>query len=409
MHQKGSKITNKEDYDEFLVTDIQSADTGQFDFWNSKISLDNEEIISFGFVANEYDHFFQEARTIDYLKKAEQSLLKALEITASNKSVYYRALARNYLSQHRFQDALETANEARKLNKDIAHAHRLLFDVHMELGNYEISGKYVDSLQNRSDFGYLVRLAKWNAHKGNLQGGVRAMEMALKKADESQNDILIIWSNTNLAEYYGRSGRISESYACYLKTLELDPKNAHAKKGIAWIVFSHEKNPKEALRILDSVTKRNNTPDYYLLKAQIAEYLKDDFQYVLNLDAYYQEIMNPDYGDIYNAYNVMLYAEQIGQFDKAIALAEKEVLNRPTPRSYGLLAYSYLRKGEKEKALEIVKNHLEGKTSEPMIVYHMAEIYKAIGDLQEVYNLKSGLLNATYEMGPAYAIRIANL
>jgi hypothetical protein len=38
-------------------------------------------------------------------------------------------------------------------------------------------------------------------------------------------------------------------------------------------VFSHEKNPKEALRILNTILLQHKTPDYYLLKAEIAEYM----------------------------------------------------------------------------------------------------------------------------------------
>jgi hypothetical protein len=41
-------------------------------------------------------------------------------------------------------------------------------------------------------------------------------------------------------------GRIQESYDSYLKTLAIDPNYSYALKGIAWIVFSHERNTKEA-------------------------------------------------------------------------------------------------------------------------------------------------------------------
>ena len=51
--------------------------------------------------------------------------------------------------------------------------------------------------------------------------------------------------------------------------------DAYAKKGIAWIVYSYEKNPDEALRILNSVTNTFFAPDYYLLKADIFEYKGD--------------------------------------------------------------------------------------------------------------------------------------
>jgi hypothetical protein len=49
------------------------------------------------------------------------------------------------------------------------------------------------------------------------------------------------------------TGRIQESYDSYLKTLAIDPNYSYALKGIAWIVFSHERNTKEAKRIVEAI------------------------------------------------------------------------------------------------------------------------------------------------------------
>ena len=38
-------------------------------------------------------------------------------------------------------------------------------------------------------------------------------------------------------------------------------------------MFSHEKNPEEALRILNTIMSQHKAPDYYLLKAEIAEFM----------------------------------------------------------------------------------------------------------------------------------------
>jgi hypothetical protein len=64
--------------------------------------------------------------------------------------------------------------------------------------------------------------------------------------------------------------------------LEIDPNYSYALKGITWITFSHERNSKEALRIINAVSIRHNTPDYLLFKAEITEFnekneLKNDY------------------------------------------------------------------------------------------------------------------------------------
>lgn len=402
-------VTNSEDYNEFLINKPLKTDSKYFNLWNSKIKPDSIQLMSFGIVAGEYNDFFQKTGDIQYLKKAEQALEKAVDIAAIGRAGYYRALARNYISQHRFKDALRMANAARKRGSDITDSQRLLFDIQMELGNYKDAEKYLDSTKNMSDFGYLIRLAKWNDYKGDLDTTIRFMEKAMMEAEKTNSNELKLWSYTNLADYYGHAGKVKDSYRYYLKALKLDPGNAYAKKGIAWIVFSYEKNPEEALRILDSVTKNYKSPDYYLVKAEIAEFMGNDIESLSNLDLYFKMVQNSDYGDMYNAYNVNLYIDKTQQYKKAIQLSKKEVANRPTPESYSLLAYSYLKNGETEKARNIVELHIEGKTFEPNILYRNAEIYKATCEKEKVLLLKEELMGAIYELGPSMEDKIVHL
>ncbi|MEB8329498.1 hypothetical protein OO009_09015 [Flavobacteriaceae bacterium KMM 6897] len=404
-----AQVTNQKDYNKFLVSSPSRTTSSYYELWNSKIKPDSIQLTSFGIVAGEYNRYFQNTGDITYLKRAEQALKKAVDIAAIGKAGYQRALARNYIAQHRFREALQLAEAARQWGSGVVDTQSLLFDIHMELGSYSQAEKYLDSIKNMSQFGYLIRAAKWNDHKGDLDTTIRFMEMAKQKAENSNNSELMLWSYTNIADYYGHAGKIKESYDYYLKSLQLDPKNAYAKKGIAWIVFSYEKNPEEALRILDSVTKDYSAPDYYLLKSEIAAFQNNEIESLVNLDKYYMAVQNPSYGEMYNAYNVSLYLEKTGQYEKALMIAEKEVLNRPTPHSYDLLAYSYFKIGEKNKALQVVEEHIFGKTFEPNILYHTAEIYKANGKMSKVKELKEELSDAAYELGPNMANKISKL
>ena len=404
-----NNIANKEDYDKYLASTDVKTTSKYFELWNSKIKPDSVQLLSFANVAGEYTRFFKNTGDIQYLKKAEQALKKAVDIANIGKAGYRRALARNYISQHRFKEALELAEEANEIGGKSAETQSLLFDIHMELGNYTVAEKYLDSIKNMSNFGYLIRVSKWNDYKGDLDTTIKFMEKAKEKAESSKNKALMIWSYSNLADYYGHAGRIEDSYNHYLKTLELDPKNAYAKKGIAWIAFSNDDNPKEAMRILDSVTLKYDAPDYYLLETEIADYLNEDFKRSENLDKYFLAIENPAYGDMYNAYNVGLYLEETKQYDKALQLAKKEVENRPTAESYSWLAYCYLKLGEKLKAEEIIKEHVDGKTFEPALLYQAAEVYKANGNLEKVATLKGELVGAIYELGPNMKKQIQDL
>lgn len=406
---KEGKITDQNDYDKYLVSSTVPTTSKYFELWDSKIKPDSMQTLSFAIVGGEYERYFQGTGDIQYLKKAEKALKRALEIAAIGRPGYYRSLARNYISQHRFKEALQFADSAQRIGGNRNATNGLMFDINMELGNYKTAHQYLDSIKNMEDFGYLIRLAKWNDHKGDLDTTIKFMEIARTKVEKSKNNDLKLWSYTNLADYYGHASRIKDSYDHYLKALALDPQNAYAKKGIAWIVFSHEKDPVEALRILDSVTKNYHAPDYYLLKSEIAEYMGNEFESLSNLDAYFRAVKNPAYGVMYNVYNASLYLDKTNQYDKAIEIGKIEVRNRPTPESYGLLAYGYLKKGEKQKALEIVEKHIDGKTFEPKTLYIVAEIYKATGKTEKVKRLKTELTGAYYELGPLMENKVSSL
>ncbi len=217
------------------------------------------------------------------------------------------------------------------------------------------------------------------------------------------------WCYTNLADYYGHAGEIKKSYEHYLKALRLDPSNAYAKKGIAWIVYSHEQQPEEALRILDSVSTYYRSPDIALLQADIAATQGNLKAQSVYLDRFANLLTDPDYGDMYNAHAASLYLESTGQVGKALALAKREVARRPTPETHGLLAYAYYRNGDTSRALELIREQVDGKTFEPQTLLYAAEIYKASGMEGRADQLASELEEAVYELGPETPSRLKSL
>uniref|UniRef100_UPI003561817F tetratricopeptide repeat protein n=1 Tax=Muriicola sp. TaxID=2020856 RepID=UPI003561817F len=291
----------------------------------------------------------------------------------------------------------------------IKESHSLLFDIHMELGNYQLAERYLDSIRNISDFGYLIRAAKWNDHKGDLDTTIMLMEKAMQKAESANNRTLKIWSYSNIADYYGHAGRIAESYRYYLKTLELDPANAYAKKGITWIVFSHEKNGMEALRILNAIERNYASPDHYLLKYEIAQYSGLEEEAAEYLDQYYNLVQNKAYGSMYTSHQVQFYIDETTNYHKALELAMEEVNNRATPETYSLLAYAYFKKGELQKAMEIVREHVDGKSFEPAVQLRLYEMYEAMGEKERSEELKKAVTEARYELGPSTITKIESL
>ena len=411
-HKPSERVTNANDYNKYLTnTKNQSLSFAkeELNFWQKKYEKAPNQISYLGVLASNYSKIFEITGNIDDLKKAETLLIISNESDKYSSVETIRDLAKNYISQHRFKEALELANKAKAIGEGIKETNKLLFDIQMELGNYSEAESSLKQLNDKNDFDYLIRIAKWNDHKGDLKTTIVFMEKAKTIAETYNNKYQKTWAYSNLGDLNGHAGNISKSYEYYLKTLKIDPNNSCSLKGIAWIAFSHEKNTKEAKRIIDVVSKRHNSPDFYLLKAQIAEYENDETSKYDNINKYMSMLENSNYGEMYNSHNVILFAQEKNTRTKALEIAKVEVENRPTPISYDLLAWSYYNLGDKQKALEIEQKFVEGKSFEPKLNYHLATIYKANNQTNKVIALKEELLKRTFELGPNLEIKIISL
>jgi predicted Zn-dependent protease len=403
---KTKQVTNAQDYDKYLaVNENKSKNLVNKDlkFWSEKLKKNPTQYIYLSPIASNEGQLFCQTGNIDYLKKQEEKLKRLNIKTTYTNAGYLRSAARNFITQHRFKESLELLLKAEKNGEKLKATQKMLFDVYLELGNAKEAKKYLNKIKNFRNFDYLIRLSKWSDYKGDLKNAINYMESAIKIAEFSKNINLKKWVYTNIADYYGHSGEIKKSYNHYLKALEINPSEAYAKKGIAWIVYSYEKNPNEALRIMNSLD--NQLPDYYLLKAEIAEFQNNKKEKKENIEKYLAMVNNPKYGDMYNKYTILLCGEDLNDFDKALNLSQREINNRPTTQSYDLLAWTYYNKGEIKKALKIINKHVVNKTSEPEALYHITTIFKANNmdiNQSDIIELKE----SSYELGPILSQKI---
>ena len=409
---KSKQITHTEDYNKYLtIKDNKSLSfaRNEIDFWQKKFDAAPNQISYLSQLSSNYSTLFEYTGNISHLYKSEELLTKSNEAYDYSRVSTIRSLARNYISQHRFKEALVLANKSLAIGEGRKETQKLLFDVQMELGNYSEAIKNLNAIRDMTDFDYLIRLAKWNDHKGDLDTAITFMEKARDIAEKYDNKTLKIWSYSNLGDFYGHAGRIEDSYNSFLQTLAIDPNYSYALKGIAWIVFSKERNTKEANRIIDAIASTHNTPDFYLLKSQIAQFEGNKIEEIKNRNAYFSMMENNNYGAMYNKYNVLIYADDKQTAQKALEIAKIEVNHRPTADSYDLLAWSYLNLGQHKKALQIAQKHIAGKSFEPKVQYHLAMIYKSNNLVLKSKPIKEELLSSLYELGPNFDQKVNQL
>ncbi|RXR18399.1 hypothetical protein EQG63_09020 [Flavobacterium amnicola] len=410
--KESNQITNRKDYDAYLASkETKSIDfaKNEIDFWQKKFDAAPNQISYLSQIASNYSKLFEITGNINYIYKTEELLLQSNEALKYTQVGTIRALARNYITQHRFKEALVLANKALAIGEGKKATQKLLFDVQMELGNYAEAEKNLKAIQDPNEFDFLIRIAKWNDHLGDLPTAISLMEKAAKRAEKDENEGLKVWAYSNLGDMYGHAGQIKKSYNYYLKTLALEPHNSYALKGIAWIAFSHEKNTTEANRIINIISKKHNSPDFYLMKSEIAEYENNKEKKEKYMSNYFNMLQKNNYGVMYNKYNALIFADDTSTAEIALAIANQEIKNRPTPDSYDLLAWSYYNLGDYKKALEIAQKHVAGKSFEPELNYHLAMIYKSNKMSNLVQPIKEDLLTSTFELGPSFQQKIDQL
>lgn len=371
----------------------------EVDFWKSKVKSAPNQLTFQVQLANAYSTKFATTAAIQDLKSAEYLLKEVSGKQNSNQASILRALAHNYISQHRFCEALDLVEQAHKLGSNRRASTLMLFDLYEELGDEGAQIKMLDQLSENQDFNYLIRLAKWEDGQGRLDRTIALMKQAEVIAESGKQTNRISWIYTNLADYYGHAGEIDLSRAYYLKALTLNPADWYSMKGLAWITYSAENNVVGATKILNHIALHSQDPGIRLLQAEILEF--SNLQKAAK-NAYYEiakEVSQPAYGNMYNAFLCEYYLNQSQEIEKAMVVAQREINVRATPHSYDLLATVYYTKGEIEKAKQLSKKYIWNKTFEPFILKNQLKYFNE-SDESFIKEVTADILETKYELGP---------
>ena len=389
-------------YDSMRSQELISVDE-QLNFWKGKIEISPNGFVYMQKAAQLYMKRFNLAGDPEDLRTANSYLNKTNSFQrGKGRRQVYHLMAGNYISLHEFKKAEETCMKIFEEGIDDGGTQLMLFDIYMELGNYERAENIIHRFQmgKSNEFDCLVRASKFLDYKGKLDSAILVMHQAEEKVSKfGEKKELQAWVNTMLGEMYGHLGDAKTSYQYFLKALTVVPNYEEALKKIAWMMYSKEDKAEWAYLIIDILYSSKPTPDLLWELAQLTDGINDDLATEL-YKTYYNQTIEVEFEELYRYKLALLESKLFKDHETAIKLAKEEVLKRPTIQSYDLLAWIYYLKGDYNSSIHVCEQHLEGETSEPLVLYHMGMIYKQNNKHSQSRFYLSEALKSGVELGP---------
>jgi tetratricopeptide (TPR) repeat protein len=404
---KKKTITHSEDYQSYLGSaKLISNDPleEELKFWEERLIENSNDETSLVKLASLHAQLFKSTGLVQHILISDSLFTEVLKNYREGDVEIYHSLATNAITQHKFQKAKEYVEKALALKDKKATSLLMLVDVSLEIGDHATANVILQDFKNKNSFAFLIRKAKIKDHEGFLDSAIVCMEKAYDRI--KGNKILSQWTLSNLADMYGHAGRIEESYALYLHVLKDNPRDDYALKGIAWIALSHDLNTRAAKAIINELAARKHLPEAQLMLAEIAACDGNEREKALRLKKFKSMVSSPKSKGMYQKYLATLEAEEFNNPAAAVAIAQEEIANRPTPQSYALLAWGYYHEKKFREALSVATDHVENQTFEPEAFYHLGMIYHANGNQEKASYYLTAALESGFELGPSTTKRI---
>ena len=383
-------------YQPYEQVDLQKKELA---FWENKVKAAPQQFVFQQQLAQANETMFKLTADIQYLKASEGLLFNLSQKALPGKASILRSLAHNYISQHRFKEALNLVNQAIENGSNKKASQLMLIDIYEELGMEVQQKTLLDQFADQRDFNYLIRLAKWEDGQGRLENTIALMKEAEVIVESGKQETLMAWVYSNLGDYYGHAGKIDLSEKYYTKSLKLNPADWYSMKGLAWIAYSHEKDMEKAIKILSLINRNVSDPSVTLLQAEIMEYQKKVNLANTLKNKVEKQVSQPEYGVMYNHFLTHFYAENPKTVPRAFEIANLEITGRAVPASYDLLAYVHYKNGETKKAQKLSERFILNKTYEPGILINQVYYFKKNNN-SEIELIKNEIPDAQFELGP---------
>jgi tetratricopeptide (TPR) repeat protein len=280
-----------------------------------------------------------------------------------------------YLSQHRFREAIETAQRCQQDRPNDAWVYGVLGDAHLELGEYDAAFAAFDRMSAlRPNAASYARASYARELQGDLSGAMTDMRMATD-ATSAEDPESLAWHHAQLGHLFFEMGRLDDAAREYAHADYVFPGHPFASEGLARVKAARG-DYAGALAIVTGELATAPTPAGAALAGDLlaAEGRAEDAEREYRLAEAAWTSDAPDPSKL-----ARFMAERRREPAQAVAMAERASADRQDIFTDDALAWAYFESGDLAKAKAASDLALRTGSRDREIRYHAAAIANARG------------------------------
>ena len=285
------------------------------------------------------------------------------------------------LALHRFPEALELGMQVVSALPTSADALAVLVDAQVEMGRYDEAEESLQRMLDlRPGLPALARASYLRELYGDLPGAIEAMIRA-EAAGSSPFEIANV--TTLLGDLHFSRGDLAAAGAAYDRALRASPDTVVAEVGRARVTAAGG-DVEEAVELLKAVVDRFPAPEAVILLGDLQSRLgrtADAAESYSLVDAI--AVLQQDAGQIVDLEMAVFEADRGVDPGKAVELARRAYDERPDAvYPADALAWALFRSGDAEAAVAPMEQALRLGSTDPLVRFHAAEVFYALGDTE---------------------------
>lgn len=365
--------------------------------YQQKIAADPKDTKTLLLLANDYMQKLRETADPSYYTKIDSLTAQAEKLEPQNGDVYFieGAVA---LSRHHFIDALALGQKAVNLNPSNAIYYGVIADAQTELGKNDEAVKTLQTMVDmKPDYSAFSRIAYARELHGDISGAEQAIKMAVDAGSTfAENQA---WGYNELGKLYERED-LKKAQEQFNLALQIVPRYAPALEQQAKIAFVRGDSQK-ALTLLNQAIDVVPLVQYYIdlgeVYAREGNQEKAAQQYELAKIGFQKTQQGNANTDMENS---LFLSEHDLDLKQALSLAQASFMVRGSIFGADALAWANYKNNNLTDALKYAKAALRLGEFDPGIVFHMAQIQEAAGNLAEARRLYQKVI----ELNPDFSI-----